>query len=68
MFKPNRRYRHRNCLDVDFFIQRILGETETYISVIVSAWHRSMKGHITRPFVAEIKHADVDNWQEMTDE
>ena len=57
-----------SCVDVDFVIDGILGETETYLSVILRAWHRTLKGSITRPFVAEIKKSEFDKWKEMPSE
>lgn len=66
VFKPNTCYRHINCIDVDFIFVNILGETESYLSVILIPWHRSLKARITNPFVAQVKKEDFSKWREIS--
>jgi hypothetical protein len=53
-------------LDVDFIFASILGESETYLSVILIPWHRSLKAQITGPFVAQVKKEDFSKWREIS--
>lgn len=62
-FKPGNRYRHRNCLDIDLNVEKILGESDELISLIVCYWNRHMdfpQGPM--PDVVRVKKSDLSNW------
>lgn len=62
MFRVGKKYRHKNCIDVDFHVDGLLGENEEIISLIVSYWNRA--GYFQgRMKVVSVKKKDLESWK-----
>lgn len=66
MLKVRKKYRHPNCLDIDIEVRQILGEGETFISLIVKYWNRHMKCYQGRDFeIVSVSKKYICDWKEV---
>ncbi len=65
MFKPRRKYRHKNCVDIDFIVKAVLGENEEIVSLIVTYWNRRGFPQGGRDQVVSVQKKDLPSWIEV---
>ena len=63
MFRTNERWRHRNCLDIDIIIQKVIYRDIDRMKLKVLYWNRH-GGYLILPKAdnIEIKTQDFKNW------
>lgn len=64
MFRSGYKYRHRNCLDLDIEVFKVLGENDSIISLIVSYWNRA-GFYQGRMQVVSVKKKDLESWKRL---
>lgn len=66
MFKRFRKFRHRNCLDIDIIVKDILSENEEFISLKVWYWNRNYNSLATIKIdKVTVKKKDFKNWSQI---
>ena len=66
MFKVRTKYKHNNNTDVAMEVQKVLGNTDDGISLLVSWWNIKSKiqHKIVRYQAVVIKNVEIVNWLE----
>ena len=65
MFVKGHRYRHKDCLDVDVIVTKVIvSESPEYVKANVLYWHRTL-AKVMIPEIEEvkIKTEDFKNWE-----
>ena len=61
-FNAHKFYRHRNCIDIDFYICGVVYETDKYVIVVVRYWNRFSKWFHDGKHAVSINKKDFKNW------